>query len=305
MNKEYISFTPLGKDTAEKIIESASDEISKEELEQIIAGLLDLNYDGVEVAVSLISDALLIRIYDNGEYIFPCPVGLIDGWDFKRAVRLIADYTVKEMIPLSFSEIMREDLVSLGEVFRSMDARAYEDDDDLFAVRVRNECMRLGDYPTLYGERITLGEIDESSLSEYAALCRDDENNKYWGYDVKEDNTLDTDEFFLEIVRHEFMNGISLTLGAFYNNRLIGEGVLYAFDYAGAASVAVRILSEYHGCGLGGETLSLLISEARNMGLLELYAEVKLENERSIAMTRRYMEEYFKDSEKVYFRLEL
>ena len=305
MTKEYITFTPLDGSSREEILKSVPEDVSTDELSEILDGLLELNFDGVEVAICILSDALLIRIFDNGEYIFPSPVGLKDGWDFKRAVRLIADYTVKEMIPLSFSEVMRDDLSSLGEVFRSMDASSYEDDEDLFAVRVRNECMRLGDYPTYHGERMTLREIDDGSLSEYAALCRDDENNKYWGYDVKEDNALDTDAYFLEVARSEFGRGVALTLGAYYEGTLIGEGTLYAFDYAGGASVAVRILPEYHGRGLGGETLSLLISAARDMGLLELFAEVRLENERSILMTRRYMTECYNDGRIAYFSLKL
>ena len=305
MIRDYISFTPLSEGAIEGILESAPGSVSADELSEMLLGLCELSSDEVEVAVHLLSDALLIRVYDEGEYLFPSPVGLVDGWDFKRAVRLIAEYTVKEMIPLAFCEVSREDLAVLGEVFVSMDASAYEDDEDLFAVRVRNECMRLDDYPTCSGDRITLKRISTDSLHAYAALCRDEENNKFWGYDVSEDNLLDTDEYFLEVAEREFDIGIALTLGAYYGDDLVGEGVIYSFDYMGSASVAVRILPEYQRHGLGGETLSLLIGAARNMGLSELRGEVKLENERSMRMTSRYMNEYERDSDRAYYRLKL
>ena len=277
----------------------------RDEIREILDDLSLLSSEGVEVAVSLISDALLVRIFDSGEYLFPAPIGLRDGWDYKRAVRIIADYTIREMIPLVFTDVYRDELDMLSAVFSSMDAEAYPDDDDMFFVRVRNECMRLDVPPVRAHDGIVLSEIRDTDLETYAALCRDEENNKYWGYDASEDNKDDTDAYFLAVARREFDSGIAVTLGSYIDDKLIGEAVIYAFDYSGAAQLAVRILPEYQGKGLGSITLSALIQTAKDIGLTEVFAEVMTDNVRSLRMTSRYMTQYDRDGEKVYFKLKL
>ena len=296
-----ISFTVLNKDGIEEISKPYMECPFFEELTDILTDMLEVSDGVTEVAVCLISDTLLFRIYDGGEYLFPCPIGLLDGWDFKSACLALAEYTVKELIPLRLTDVPREELASLSRIFPHIDATAYSDDEDTFFVKVNNECDMLDVFPTFEGERISLGRITEECGGAYANLCRDRELNRFWGYDVSEDMPNAPDEYFLSVVDNEFRDGVSLTLGVFYGGEFIGEAVVYNFDYLGGASIGVRLLPEFHGHGFGGESVESLISLCRDIGLSVVRAEVLVDNRCSVKMTARYMDEVKREQSKVYF----
>ena len=89
------------------------------------------------------------------------------------------------------------------------------------------------------------------------------------------------------------------------DDKMIGEAVLFDFDYQGSGQAAIRLHGKYHGQGIGSEAVALLIELSRRMGLKTLRAEIKTENLPSLAMTRRYFSETGSDGEKVYFTLSL
>ena len=303
MNKKIPSFSILSSDTARTVVAEAE----AKGLDAPLCGeILDsLSGAPLEVAVSLLSDSLLVRVYDNDAYFFLSPVGLTSPWDMRGAVAAVRDYAVKEMIPLRFTDVMRGELGIYTELFRFVDAQAYEDDDDLFFISVSSECDALKEIPSVSFGRVTLGELREDAKDRYSELCVSDEVNRFWGYNVKEDNPNPDAEYFLSVAEREFSLGVALTLGVYLAGELIGEGVLYGFDMSGGASVALRLLPEYWGMGLGSETLSGLIEIARNMGLLYLSTEVALENAASIAMTGKQMKMLHNEGERAYFFLEL
>ncbi|MBQ7363350.1 MAG: GNAT family N-acetyltransferase [Clostridia bacterium] len=303
MNSFIPTFIPLSEGGGERVL----DEVRELGLDCELAGevtdsFLDMA-DGA--AIALLPDCLLVRIYDGEKYVFLSPIGLIDPWDMKRAVVAVRDYAVREMIPLYFTDVMREELDVYTELFRFVDARAYDDDCDLFFLTVTNECDALDSIPKLVHGRVRLGEISEADARRYSELCESCEVNRFWGYDVSADNPECDMEYHLSVARREFASGCAVTLGVYLDSELIGEGVIYAFDMAGGASVALRLLPEHQGHGLGTETLGALIRIARDMGLLYLTAEVMLENFPSIAMTKKQMKCVSADGERVYFRLEL
>lgn len=298
-----LSFNVLG----EEMISGFLDDLSlrggdTEELSDILSDLLSLADEGVEAAVCYTPDVLFIRIFD-GEYLFPWPVGLRDGWDAREALSKIADYAVREMIPLVLTEVERDELPLLTSLFSSLDARAYEDDEDLFFIRVENECLRLSEMPTRSYGRIELKKIDKKSSARYAKLCRNEEVNKYWGYDFRLDEPNAADKYFLRVAEDEFRRGVAITLGAFVDGKLIGEGLIWGFDYRGCASLGVRLLPDYQGRGYGSEIFSALILLSEEIGLSELRAEVLHENVRSIALCKKFLHEYARDEEKVYYSL--
>ena len=302
---KYLSFKPLDRTVTEDMIAHCPPSIDKAELSDILESLSYMEDEVPEVAVCLLEDALAVRIFDGEKYLFISPIGLSDGWDIRGAIKGIAEYSVREMIPLVFTDVPRDSISVYSELFRFTDARVYDDDDDLFFVLVENECSALDETPEYSKGGITLRKIAEEDLGLYARLCRDRELNKYWGYDVSEDNLLDTDEFFLESARREFNTGSAITLGAYLEGEFIGEAVIYAFDYKGGASIALRILPEYHGQKLGQRVLSALISLSERIGLLALYGEAMVENLASIGMTSHFMENLGTRDGKVYFRKNL
>lgn len=255
-----------------------------------------------EIAVSLLRDSVAVRIYDGEKYLFISPIGLADGWDIKGALDKIRAYAVKEMIPLIFTDVPRDSIDSYCEVFRYCRAEVYGDDDDLFFIEIDNECSLLDKIPTARSGNLSLSEIGNEDLEAYARLARDKELNKYWGYDVTEDNIEDKDEYFLDVARGEFNTGTAITLGVYLDFEFVGEAVIYDLDYKGGASIALRILPEHQGRGLGKRTLSLLISVADKIDLITLYGEAMEENLPSIGMTSHFMDIEKRENGRVYFK---
>ena len=298
---DHISFVPIDQSVIEKLLKDCPSGCDRNELSDILESLSYMLEEVPEIAVSLLPDSLAVRIYDGERYLFVSPIGLTDGWDIKGCIEKIGEYAVKEMIPLVFTDVPRDSIQLYSEVFRMPNVSVYDDDDDLFFVFVDNECSILENVPSMREGNLSLRKIEEKDQSEYARLCRDKELNKYWGYDVSEDNPADEDEYFLDVAKREFNTGVALTLGAYLDETFIGEAVFYAFDYKGGASFAIRVFPEYQNKGLGKRIMSLVVSLASKIGILVLYSEVIEANLPSLALMSRFMEEERIADGKVYF----
>ena len=243
----------------------------------------------MSVAFAYAEGVLYVRIYDGEKYVFPLPILLTDDADAEMACITLAEYTTREMVPLIITDIPRCELEFLCSVFLHVDAFCYEDDEDSFYVKVNNECDMLDAVPTFSLDGITLGELTDSDKERYAQLCRDRDLNKFWGYDADEDNPDGDPDFYLDTVRREFDCGIALTLAVREGGELVGEATVYGFDYRGAASIAVRVMKDCHGRGIGSRATRALIEVAKGMGLTTLKAEILEENTASIKMTSKFM----------------
>ena len=69
----------------------------------------------------------------------------------------------------------------------------------------------------------------------------------------------------------------------------MGEAAIFNFDYVGGAKVAIRLLPEFWGKGIGSEALRLLLEVAKEVDLRTVSTAVKKENTSSIRMTEKYM----------------
>ena len=275
------------------------------ELSVMLDSFLEVGLTGAEVYFAIGFDCLLIRIFDGGEYSFVFPLPFLDAADTYSALVAVRDYAVREMIPLILTDVLREDLCLVTRLFKMPEVRAYPDEDDLFFVRAVNECESVKELCPLKSERLCLDLLRDEDLNEYARLCQDREINRYWGYDVDVDNIDARREFHLEVARRELEHAISATLGVYRGGVLIGEAVLYAFDFSGGASVGVRLLPEYHGMGLGTEAMCLAVDLARKIGLDYLTAEVMKENKQSLKMTAKVMGDGIDFGDRVGFKLTL
>ena len=290
----------------EKIIDSLSiDSDVSEEAIEIILGISELMSEETSVAFCYLDRVLYARIFDGERYVFPLPFMLDDECNAEGACINLAAYSRRELVPLIISDVPRDELEFLCSIFSHIDAFCYEDDDDSFFVKVNNECDMLEEIPTVELDGITLDELCDDDKEKYAELCRDRNLNKYWGYDADVDNPDGNADFYLNVVRREMDDGVALTLAARENGALVGEATLYDFDYRGGASIAVRVLPSYHSRGIGSRTLKALIELAREIGLTEIRTEVLIENENSIKMTSKYMNEIMRTESKVLFALSL
>ena len=256
---------------------------------------------GADAAISGAFGCLLVRIYENGEYIFSYPYPLIESADESGALEEIALYAKREGLPLVFFDVPRESLPILMTGFRHADIDAEDEYADTYRVTVKSECSLIKEAPEVtYGE-VTLRELCDSDIEEYARICLDAENNKYWGYDFREDEPEADAEFFMSTAKNERAIGTAISFAVLHGGAFVGEAALYAFDCRGGAEMAIRILPEYQGRGLSGDILSALFEICREIGLVRLYAEVFTENSPSVACCSKCMERLSDDGTRVVF----
>ena len=233
------------------------------------------------------------------------PFMLSEEADAEKALLSLASYSRRELIPLIITDVPRDEIEFLCSVFPHIDAFTYEDDDDSFYIKVNNECDMLDTVPSIELEGITLDEICDADKDKYAELCRDRSLNRYWGYDVYADNPGADVSFYLNVARREIEDGVAIALAIREGGQFVGEATLYDFNYRGSASIAVRVLPDYHSKGVGSRATMALIELARNIGLTTVNAEILNENERSIKMTSKFMQIVNRAESKTLFTLSL
>ena len=254
-----------------------------------------------DVAVSGAFGCLLVRIYDGGEYLFSYPYPLTESADESGAVEEVALYALREGLPLLFCDVPRESLPLLLMGFRHADVDAEDETAETYRVTVKSECSLIKKAPEVtYGE-VTLRELRDSDREPYARICLDAENNKYWGYDFREDEPDADAEYFMSVAKNERALGTAISFAVLSGGEFVGEAALYAFDCRGGAEMAIRILPEYQGRGLSGDILLALFEVCRRIGLIRLYAEVFSENRPSVAFCSRHMETLSDEGGRVVF----
>ena len=244
-------------------------------------------------------------MYDGERYVFPLPFMLTEDADAEGACLNLAIYSRRELIPLIITDVPRDEIEFLCSVFPHIDAYTYEDDDDTFYIKVNNECDMLDDIPSTELDGITLDALRDEDRGRYAELCRDRSLNKYWGYDVDEDNPDGNADFYLDVARRELQDGVAIALAIREGGEFVGEATIYDFDYVGSAAIAVRVLPACHSRGIGSRATKALIKLSGEIGLKALRAEILKENENSIKMTSKYMKVAKRENGKVYFTLSL
>ena len=207
----------------EKVIAEAlglSEELLSDALE-IIEGISGTLSDGMSAAFAYLDGVLYARIYDGEKYVFPLPFILSEDADAEGACINLAEYSVRELIPLIITDVPRDELEFLLSIFPHVDAFTYEDDDDSFYIKVNNECDMLDSVPVIKLDGITLDELRDTDKEKYAELCRDRDLNKYWGYDVDADNPDGNADFYLDTARREMDDGVAIALAIREGDELV------------------------------------------------------------------------------------
>lgn len=302
-----ISFTELSLRGGEAMTKKIAREIPNadvEEISDIIASFCALSEEmcDTSVAISHYGECLLVRIFDMGRYSFVYPIAVTDNADSSAAVNEIRLYAIKEEIPLVFSDVPSECLGELISLFRYADASAEDAERSSYRVSIKNECDLLEEIPNFEHGGLVFDAITENDAAEYAALCRDLEVNRFWGYDYRADVSNPADSYFFENATSEFYRGASVTLAIRERENFIGEATLYAFDFLGSAECGFRIAKEYQGRGFGRTTLDSLVKIARGLGVIELRATVMEQNLISVNLVSSVLEEYAREDGKIYYK---
>ena len=128
---------------------------------------------------------------------------------------------------------------------------------DKYNLAIHRSFDGLSAYPKITTPRLVLKEIEDADAEAFARLAKDDELNKYWGYDWRENATEAEPDamWFLQDVRKDFKQKNELPLGIYWEDKLIGEVVLHNFGYRAEAEIGMRVLPEYRGRGFAREAL--------------------------------------------------
>ena len=149
-------------------------------LAEIADGLVADN-TGAEFALSVSSSCALIRIFDMGRYYFAFPYALDGDADVATAIDEVCEYTMREEIPLVFTDVPSDSLSSLVG-FRHIDIDAEDKMCETYRVRIKTECEIASEIPSAAWGRVELNSLSESDIPLYAELCKDENVNKYWYY---------------------------------------------------------------------------------------------------------------------------
>ncbi len=283
--------------------------LSEEELDYYYAATAAIESNpeaDYEIKYALSDFCLIARIFDYGRYSFIYPLPLSERADEKAALLAVNEYAMREEIERIISDVPKESLPNFFDLFRHLDIDAMDRDGESFRVKIKTECELLDEIPDFNFGKISLGAPTDSDAENYARLIRDEETNKYWGYDFREDfsEKLD-DSFFVENAKMEFMRGAAITLAVKEDETFIGEVTYYAFDGMGGAEIAIRLLPEARGRHLGDASFEALVEFARNIGLTRLTAFVDKRNERSISYMSKNMKTSMDADTRVKFSLDL
>ncbi len=256
---------------------------------EILNGL-DLSDEDVSYAAAYVDGCAVIRIFDLGRYMFLYPFELGEDADIGAAIAEVAEYARREEIGLVFADVPTEAvsfILSLG--FLHIDADS--EGDDSYRVRIKSELELAPENIRVENAAVTLDELKEADTEAYAALCRDAELNRFWGYDYRDDDPNAADDFFLQFAEDGRARGTSLSLAIRTDGALIGEVQLFAFDMRGECEFAIRIAGEYQSRGFGSLAVQACIKLAEMLDLKKLSCDVINENLPSLALMRKYFAE--------------
>ena len=168
---------------------------------------------------------------------------------------------------------------------------------------VRCEADRLREIPTVTTPRLTLTPLEERDEAAYNALCLDDARNRWWGYDYRQDLKGElTEDYFLSVARQDFAARRAVNFAVRLDRQLIGEVVLYRFDWRGGAELGCRIDPAYAGHGYGAEAFAAAADWALfQLSLARIKAKCYKENAASYKMLSACMRPAGEDETFFYF----
>ena len=206
---EKISFIPLTKDNISSIaIELAGKHESLvPSIEEIVDGFsCYIDEDDISCAFSLSNGCLAVRIFDMGRYAFPYPLALDTEFsDTPSCLEDVVRYCIIEELPIVFTDVPADEVSAFSELgYKTLEVKretVLEGDDLSYRVKLLTECSELCEIPTVEGDLLTIDELTEQDISDYANLSRDESSISLWGYDYRNDMPDATDEYFFRASR--------------------------------------------------------------------------------------------------------
>ena len=173
---------------------------------------------------------------------------------------------------------------------------------DKYLLIVENNLDLLTKIPDLVvNKSISIGELKENFKDDYAKLNLDDERNKFWGYDYRNDlkngEKADSD-YFYNIVKSDFSNKTSFVFCLYYEGKLSGEIVAYNLKNDNSCEIGYRLFKEFEGKNIAYLSLLKVLDYLKNNVKLN-YFSIKSykENKKSLSLIERLNAQYLNSDE--------
>ncbi|MBQ7599102.1 MAG: GNAT family N-acetyltransferase [Clostridia bacterium] len=158
-----------------------------------------------------------------------------------------------------------------------------------YLVHVKSPALKMEPVFSISNGDIVLTEIRESDKEAYLKLNTDIVNNRYWGYDYREDITITgpvDENTFYDSVMYDMRAGDSVNFAVRLSEsgEMIGEAILWNFASDGTAELGCRIMPEYHGKGYGRSAFRAAYETGADLLGLAVRARCFRENEASRQM---------------------
>lgn len=174
-------------------------------------------------------------------------------------------------------------------------------------VHINSPAARHKKLTVISAGSIVLTQLRESDKEAYLAINTDVDNNRFWGYDYREDISItgqvDENTFF-DSVQYDMRTGDSINFAVRLaeNGEMIGECILWNFTADGSAELGCRLQPGYHGNGYGKAAFGAIADFARQTLDLKVWARCHLQNKASFRMiTGNNFKEVRRDDTFYYF----
>ena len=114
--------------------------------------------------------------------------------------------------------------------------------------------------------RLIIDDITEKDKQAYFDLYTDEQLNRWWGYDYREDlgENAPTPEYFYSFMQELKAKKEEYSFAVRLDDKMIGELVLYNFTPDYSAEIGFRLFKDYHGKGYAYESANALKEYAMN-----------------------------------------
>ncbi len=139
-------------------------------------------------------------------------------------------------------------------------------------------------------DTLSITDILESDKERYCELYMNDELNKWWGYDYREDlgEELPSPDYFFAFQQKLKARQEEYALAVKKDGVMIGELVLHNFDYFGGVEIGFRFFYECQGKGYATISVTALMDYAiSELGAIKLKTRCFKENKPSYNLIKR------------------
>ncbi len=138
-----------------------------------------------------------------------------------------------------------------------------------YLVHVGTPAAKVERKTVLSAKGIVLTEFSESDKQAYLKLNTDEQNNRFWGYDYREDPAItgepDEDTFYRSVLYDtQAGDSVNFAVRKSEDGPMIGETILWNFTSDGAAEVGCRLFPAYQGKGYGRLAFGLIADYAEH-----------------------------------------